>query len=88
MTSLKLLVKQYVLETVLKKAFAALTNRLIGLQQLDQIYIVLGRTDLRKEIDGLATLIQEKFDMSPFKLTILSYYISYWKTPIYNGHQG
>ncbi|MDV0430247.1 IS66 family insertion sequence element accessory protein TnpB [Lactiplantibacillus sp. DA1] len=35
-----------------------MTNRLIDLRQLNQIYIVCGRTDLRKGIDGLATLIQ------------------------------
>ncbi|MGX6407689.1 IS66 family insertion sequence element accessory protein TnpB [Lactiplantibacillus plantarum] len=44
-----------------------MTNRLIDLRQLNQIYIVCGRTELRKGIDGLATLIQEEFDLSPFK---------------------
>lgn len=32
-----------------------------------KIYICCGRTDLRKGIDGLATLVKEQFQMSPFQ---------------------
>lgn len=32
-----------------------------------KIYIVCGRTDLRKGIDGLAQLVQEQFDLNPFE---------------------
>ncbi len=35
------------------------------------IYIACGRTDLRKGIDGLATLVQEKFVLSPFEKDVL-----------------
>ena len=36
---------------------------MIKLSDLGQVYIVCGKTDLRKEIDGLATLIREQFDL-------------------------
>lgn len=32
-----------------------------------EIYIACGYTDMRKSIDGLATLVQEQFQMSPFE---------------------
>lgn len=32
----------------------------------EQIYIACGYTDMRKSIDGLATLVQEHFQMDPF----------------------
>lgn len=43
---------------VLKNPLQFMANRLIDLYQLDQIYIVCGRTNLRDGIDELATLIQ------------------------------
>ena len=30
------------------------------------IYIAVGYTDMRKSIDGLATIVQETFGMDPF----------------------
>lgn len=36
---------------------------MIKLSDLGQVYIVCGKTDLRKGIDGLATLIREQFDL-------------------------
>ena len=33
----------------------------------EEIYIACGRSDLRKGIDGLAALVKEKFDLSPFR---------------------
>ncbi len=30
------------------------------------IYIVCGKTDMRKGTDGLATLIQDSFDLDPY----------------------
>ena len=37
----------------------------------EEIYIACGRSDLRKGIDGLATLVKEKFDLSPFQKNVL-----------------
>ena len=37
----------------------------------EEIYIACGRSDLRKGIDGLATLVKEKFDLSPFRKNVL-----------------
>ena len=36
-------------------------------QQAAQVYIVCGYTDMRKSIDGLAGLIQQKFRLNPFQ---------------------
>lgn len=36
-----------------------------------EIYIACGKSDLRKGIDGLATLVKEKFDLDPFQKDIL-----------------
>ncbi|WP_308264584.1 IS66 family insertion sequence element accessory protein TnpB [Lactobacillus helveticus] len=38
----------------------------IKLSDLGQVYIVCGKTDLRKGIDGLATLVKEQFELDPF----------------------
>lgn len=35
------------------------------------IYVKCGRTDLRKGIDGLASLVIEEFGMTPFQEDIL-----------------
>ncbi|MBW7988199.1 IS66 family insertion sequence element accessory protein TnpB [Lactobacillus helveticus] len=42
---------------------------MINLSDLGQVYIVCGKTDLRKGIDGLASLIKEQFDLNPFSGT-------------------
>ena len=36
-----------------------------------EIYIACGRVDLRKGIDGLASMVKEKFEMSPFQKDVL-----------------
>lgn len=33
----------------------------------DKVYLATGWTDMRKSIDGLATLVQEHFDINPFE---------------------
>lgn len=33
---------------------------------ITQVYLALGPTDLRKSIDGLALIVQEKFHLDPF----------------------
>lgn len=35
----------------------------------DKIYIACGRTDLRKGIDGLCTIIQHQLEIDPFQKT-------------------
>ncbi|UAC48522.1 transposase [Bacillus aquiflavi] len=37
------------------------------------IYIICGKTDMRKGIDGLATLIQDFFELDPYGDSIFSY---------------
>ena len=37
----------------------------------EEIYIACGRSDLRKGIDGLATMVKEKFNLSPFQKNVL-----------------
>lgn len=41
------------------------------INSFEAIYIKCGKTDLRKGIDGLATIIAEEFDMSPFQKDVL-----------------
>ncbi|BAP85262.1 transposase [Paucilactobacillus hokkaidonensis JCM 18461] len=41
-------------------------NRIIDFSKLDKVYLVCGKTDLRKGIDGLATIVQEDFNLDPF----------------------
>lgn len=36
-----------------------------------EIYIACGYTDLRNGIDGLATVIKEKFELNPFKKDVV-----------------
>lgn len=36
----------------------------------DKIYIACGYTDLRRGIDGLASMVQETFDLDPFTNTL------------------
>ena len=35
--------------------------------QFKHVYIYVGKTDLRKGIDGLATLVKQKFSLDPFQ---------------------
>jgi len=39
---------------------------MINLDELGQVYLVCGKTDLRKGIDGLVTLVKEQFELDPF----------------------
>lgn len=34
--------------------------------RIDQVYLAIGSTDLRKSITGLAIIVQEKFKLDPF----------------------
>ena len=38
--------------------------------EVKNIYIVCGKTDMRKGIDGLATLIQDSFELDPYSDSI------------------
>ena len=40
----------------------------------DKIYIACGYTDLRHGIDGLASMVQEAFDLNPFTNTLFLFY--------------
>ena len=39
---------------------------MINLYDLGQVYIVCGRTDMKRGIDGLAAIVKDKFDLDPF----------------------
>lgn len=39
---------------------------LIDPSKVGQVYIVCGKTDLRRGIDGLACVVQEQFDLDPY----------------------
>ncbi|WP_258115337.1 IS66 family insertion sequence element accessory protein TnpB, partial [Levilactobacillus yiduensis] len=39
---------------------------LIDPNKVGQVYIVCGKTDLRRGIDGLAGVVQEQFDLDPY----------------------
>lgn len=39
--------------------------------KFQKIYLACGRTDLRKGIDGLATLVKEQFQLSPFQEDVI-----------------
>jgi len=41
-------------------------DSVLDFEHLSQVFIVCGRTDLRKGIDGLAAVIQEEYDLNPF----------------------
>lgn len=36
------------------------------LSRVSKIYIICGRTDMRKSIDGLMTIIRDTYNMDPF----------------------
>ena len=35
----------------------------------DKVYLACGYTDLRKGIDGLATMVQQQFELDPLSMT-------------------
>jgi len=39
----------------------------------ENIYIAVGYTDLRKSIDGLAALVQQKFNVNPYESAIFMF---------------
>ena len=39
---------------------------IIDQTQVKQVYIVCGKTDLRRGIDGLAAVVQEQFELDPY----------------------
>lgn len=39
---------------------------LIDMRQLHGVYLVCGKTDLRRGIDGLAAVVQEQYDLDPY----------------------
>jgi len=39
-------------------------------QKPSQVYLALGATDLRKSIDGLSLLVQERFKLDPFSRSL------------------
>ncbi|WP_369692918.1 IS66 family insertion sequence element accessory protein TnpB, partial [Ligilactobacillus salitolerans] len=40
---------------------------MLDLNKIDQIYLVTGKTDLRKGIDGLVAVVTEEFALDPFQ---------------------
>lgn len=43
---------------------------LIDFTGANRIYIACGYTDLRRGIDGLASIVQQQFDLDPFTNTL------------------
>ena len=39
---------------------------MINLSDLGQVYIVCGKTDMRRGIDTLSSMVKEKFNLDPF----------------------
>ena len=39
---------------------------MLGGNRIDQVYLAVGPTDLRKSIDGLAIIVQQSFKLDPF----------------------
>lgn len=39
---------------------------MVNQNHIDQVYLALGNTDLRKSIDGLSLIVQESFQLDPF----------------------
>ena len=49
--------------------------------KVKNIYIIRGRTDMRKGIDGLATLVQDSFKLDPYSEAVFLF--SGWKRDRY-----
>lgn len=53
------------------------------------IYIACGRVDLRKGIDGLASIVKEQFDLNPFQKDVLFLFCGRkqdrWKGLVWEG---
>lgn len=43
---------------------------MLNQHRVDQVYLALGPTDLRKSIDGLSIIVQESFKLDPFSKSL------------------
>lgn len=43
---------------------------MLNKSRIDQVYLAIGITDLRKSIDGLSILVQESFKLDPFSKSL------------------
>jgi len=43
---------------------------MLNINRIEHVYLVLGPTDFRKSINGLAVLVQESFNLDPFSRLI------------------
>ena len=50
----------------------------------DKVYIACGYTDLRRGIDGLATIVQQEFSLDPFTNTLFLFCGRRLRTPCQN----
>lgn len=46
---------------------------LIDLHQLKGIYLICGKTDLRRGIDGLAATITDQYELDPYSRAVISF---------------
>lgn len=46
---------------------------MLDLRQVNQIFLVCGKTDLRKGIDGLADIVQQEFDLDPYQKSLFCF---------------
>ncbi|NRO26036.1 hypothetical protein IMAU30028_00536 [Lactobacillus helveticus] len=56
---------------------------MINLYDLGQVYIVCGRTDMRRGIDGLAAIVKDEFDLDPFSGRV--FYLLRWQSRPFQG---
>ncbi|MEY8285801.1 IS66 family insertion sequence element accessory protein TnpB [Lachnospiraceae bacterium 50-23] len=40
---------------------------MLNIDKVDTVYLACGATDLRKNIDGLSTIVQSRFELDPFE---------------------
>ncbi|MDY1545775.1 IS66 family insertion sequence element accessory protein TnpB [Lactiplantibacillus pentosus] len=71
---------------------------IIDTSKIEQVYLVCGKTDLRKGIDGLAGIVQEQYDLDPYSQALYlfcgtrkdRFKALYWDLLLYkrleNGH--
>ena len=46
---------------------------MLNKKRIEQVYLALGPTDLRKSIDGLSILVQEQFKLDPFSRSLFAF---------------
>lgn len=49
---------------------------MIKLSDLGQVYIVCGKTDMRRGIDTLASMVKDKFNLDPFSGQVFLYFVA------------